>query len=318
MFPLSVMTIYWFAGGLSAVAFAFAAMSPLRRGLLIALFAPLPPILFIMSQFRGEPSLSDQYAWVAIIAGGIMMLAAFVTGGCLGIVGRFLGKRRGVWLVVALAVGGVAFELGRQYVPASCLERALPLIVMGQRVDVPPILRPRIEWGDEGAFFNRVDRKHGTARVCRMTRNATRPVEVDVVWFVPSGRHEAIADFCAANPDERLCGHFDAEAWSGVNEAKIEPTSFRNGHYDVWADNSDEQRWLSGDREEGALCLIGPDTTDMTQCFLWQPFGRDGRLTVHSQNFLQDRFRGASVEDVLPFVERVRDDILGMISAEAD
>ncbi len=294
----------------------------------VALFSALAVAPQLRSQWRISWSLlatslpaglllfdppTGQYAGLGYLFVIVPSLVAALIGAICGGIMRFVTSepsRSAAVLGISASVLAGAVLWG-QYVPSSCQERGLEVRIAGTTLRVPPEMQPRVENGDKISFFGWIDRKYSYARLCRMSQNGTRALDMDTVWITPATSHDEMTAACERDEPPAWCNGYLSEPYRRMVKVIIEPFSTPIEPTPYWPDGGSLKTDRQGDLTQGSICLL-PNDDIVTQCWTWAPFGDGSRLTVSTNN--GDKiFAGMPVEQAREMVTKARDITLAII-----
>jgi hypothetical protein len=220
MFPLNDPTIFSLvlAGValLSAVAFRFGwkVRAPL---LLMALALP--------AGFLWSISPTGEYAGLGYVLTIVPSIVLLLVGASWGSLMRLVQVRQSVSVLVPVVIAGAysGYVLWLQYVPRTCLETPLQVRAADEALNLPPELRPRLERGEDVNFFGRLDRKSDFSRVCRISRNGTQAIDMDVVWITPASNYLRLISACEADDAPNWCSEFSPSPYRHIGKVLIAP-----------------------------------------------------------------------------------------------
>ncbi|WP_419738941.1 hypothetical protein [Ruegeria sp.] len=280
MFPLNSPTVFSIALAgvalISAIAFRFDWR--VRAPLMLASIA-LPTGLLVYHPMVG------QYAGQGYLIVILSCLAMFALGAGWGSVMRLVQVSPFISVsapvIVTCAYTGHALWL--QYVPKDCLKEDLHVRIAGEVVVLPPELKPRLEIGNSATHFGRMDRKSGFSKICRLSQNGTRAIDMDVVWITPASNHAALTSLCEGNDEPEWCGRYSSYPYRHVGKVLFATEDELGFPKPYWKEGGSLKKERQGDLKKGSICLLSDEGTK-TQCWTWQPFGEGSRLTVSANN----------------------------------
>ena len=308
MFPIGSQAVFY----LMLIGVALSSALALRFGwrwriplLLIAIALP--------TGFLWADPPTGQYAGLGYLFLGGAFIVALALGAGWGGVLRMVGIAPLASVVVfAVAAGATAsFALWHQYVPSACLDTSLKVRISRRTLHLPPELRPRLERGNQIGHFGRIDRKSDFARFCRISRNGEQVIDVDTVWITPASNHESISSSCGVDEPPGWCGSYSAEPYRRIGKVLIAPKTDPAFPLPYWREGGSLKKDREGDLTQGSVCLL-PNPDIRTQCWTWQPFGEDSRLTVSTNN-LDRAFDDMPIEDAREIIRQARDITLSII-----
>lgn len=301
LFPINLTT--WIF--LSVIGTFFAAALALRLGWMWRV-----PLLFVAISF---PAL---LLWAYVQAGnGPGLVHTLVVGSAILAIG--LGSACGAvfrrldvptYVLGIGAVAAAAFVVWDQYIPDACLGKPLRVRVAGSLLVIPIEMRPRVANGNSSQIYGLIDRKSQYARLCRKGRNGIRRVDVDTVSISPASSYKAMTARCDGDHPPAWCKAYSPTAYRHIDQVLIAPASrlgFPRPYWGSEASKYDRQ----GDLVEGSICL----KSNVTQCWIWVPYGDGSRLIVSTNN-LDKTFIDMPVEEARELILKARDTTLGIIS----
>lgn len=308
MFPLDTPTVIFIVLVGSTLFSALALQFRWRRRIALLLLAVALPAGFLWS----DPP-TGQTAAVAFSIAIVVSVGVLFFGCLLGAIIRSTLMRTltsvAVLSVAATAVTGGA--LWRQYVPIACLESPLQVRIAGNVLSLPHALQPRLESGDNVALLGRTNFKTDYARICRMSRNGERTIDMDTVWISPASNYTAMTSACNVNEPPAWCDNYSSEPYRRMGGILIAPDTDHDFPLPYWREGGSLKTDRQGDLTEGSVCLV-PDAGDRTQCWVWQTFGTGSRLTVSTSN-LDRTFEDMPVEEARELIRQAREMTLAII-----
>lgn len=280
MFPLNSPTVLYIALAgvalLSALAFQFGWR--VRAPLILATLA-LPAGFLWLYPMTGE------YAGLGYLIIILYYFAMFAVGAGWASIMRLakVSQSVSVSVPVIVAASYIGYALWIQYVPSSCLESALHVRIAKESLHLNPNLRPRLERGDAANHFGRLDRKSGFSKICKLSQNGTRAIDMDVVWITPATNHAALTSLCESQNDPEWCGSYSSYPYRHIGKVLIATEDVLGFPKPYWNEGGSLKKERQGDLNQGSVCLL-PDEGSKTQCWVWQPFGEGSRLTVSTNN----------------------------------
>lgn len=270
-------------------------------------------MLALPASFLWSDPPTGQYAAlgyiIAFVGAAIALVIGVVFGGTL----RFAGLPpvfvfAVIFFVAASAAG---LQLHRQYVPESCSGSPIHVRIAGKNLRIPPQMRPRLENGDDIGHFGRVDRKSDFSRFCRMSKNGTRPIDMDTVWLNPAANHSAMTAACVGKTPPNWCSSYSPEPYRFIEKILIAPEADPGFPTPHWKEGGSLTKDRQGDLNFGSVCLFENDPSP-TQCWAWQPFGDGSRLTVITNN-LDRTFDGMPIEEAREMMRQAREVALSVV-----
>ncbi|MEM8717278.1 MAG: hypothetical protein AAGE92_16145 [Cyanobacteria bacterium P01_G01_bin.4] len=285
MFPIHSPSVFFLVLSgvalLSALAFSFGWKA--RIPFLILVYA-------LLNWFWSTLPTSGDHIGLKYVFFFLPAAAAFFAGAVWGVVMK--NELFWVSVLIPVIVAGVYAGniLWRQYIPEACLGESLKVHVAKEALSLPPEMQPSFE--DDGTyhFFGRMERKTSYAQLCRMSRNGTRAIDMDVVRITPAANYSRVTTTCDADNAPEWCRDYSAFPYRHMGEVLISPRPGLPEYY--WDGSIENERF--GNLTEGSICLL-PEDGRKTQCWVWQPFGEGLRLTVSTNN-LDEIFNAMPVQ----------------------
>lgn len=310
MFPINQSTILY----LSLIGVFFASALSARLGWrwripLLVIALGLPAALLWSDPPTGE------YAGLGYLFVIVPSAVALVIGAVCGSIARY-AKFASFKFVAVMVVGAGASSglvLWSQFVPSSCLEAPLQVRIADSVLHIPAEMRPRIEDGNQINFFGRSDRKSSTAQLCRSGRNGTQAISADTVWITPAANYDEMTAACSASAPPNWCKVFSPDDYRHIVKILIAPLeSDPDFPLSYWGKDGSLKKDQQGDLTQGSVCLL-PDNGDVTQCWIWGPFGEGSRLTVRTNN-MDQTFANMPVEQAREMAIKAREMTLAIIA----
>jgi hypothetical protein len=313
MFPINSGTLTMLVPIAIALLAGLALQLGWRRRLALLLIPATLPTLYYWST---EP-IGKFVDLVYMIIAGVSFLA-LVTGFGLGWLLRSspLNARQSMAALVGIAAIPSTYFLLEQYVPASCLNQPLQVSIAGEVLHIPHEIQAGLGGSDVTTntaqiSFGRRQQKRSFARICRLSGNGSRTIEVDVVRLSPVTSHLGMASVCDGPEPPNWCSGYSPEPYRYIGQIAIAPESEPFGGLYLWENGRPDRVARSGNLTIGSVCQL-PIEGSRTQCFSWQPFGNGSRLTVSTNN-LDPTFDGMAAQDALEMTEQTRDTILSIV-----
>lgn len=255
-----------------------------------------------------------QYAGLALLIVSGAAVIALVFGAGLGAILRSAVPRTPTCIALvfcaATAVAGVV--LYQQYVPDECRQSPLRIRIAGEALRLPAALAPLVERDGKLLFFGRADRKSDFAHLCRIGANGEREIRVESVRITPASSFAAMSLICNANAPPGWCGSYAPEPYRHASDVLIAPRAVNILPLPYWKEGGAPERQRQGDLTSGSVCLFPEDEDDRTECWIWQPFGDDARVTVRAAN-LEPAFEGMPVEAARAILVQVLEQTLSIL-----
>ena len=309
MFPLNPSTILH----LVLIGVVLSSALALRFGWrwrfpLLLLAIALPAALLFSDSPTGQYAV---FRYIFVVTPSVVML---LFGAVLGSVVRYTRIAPLTSVVVLFFAAGafVSFALWRQYVPSACLEKPLQVRIAGKTLHLPPEMRPRLENGFSIVYFGRTDKKSDYARLCRMSRNGARAVEMDTVWITPAANHEFMTATCKGNEPPAWCGSYTPVPYRHIEKILIASEATPYFPLPFWREGGSLKKERQGNLVQGSVCLLPEDTGPVTHCWVWRPFGKGFRLTISSNN-LDKAFIQMPAEEARELIRKARDMTLAIV-----
>ncbi len=280
MFPLNSPTVFSLVLAGVALFWALAFRFGWRvRALLILATLALP------TGFLWLYPMTGQYAGLGYLIIILSYLAMFALGAGWGSVMRLAQVSQPISVLVPIVVAAsyIGFALWNQYVPSSCGGKDLDVRIAGETLSLPPELQPRLEFGEAANHFGRMDRKSDFSKICRLSQNGTRAIDMDVVWITPSSNHAALTSVCDSNDKPDWCGSYSPNPYRHIGKVIIATNDELGIPRYYWKEGGSIKKERQGDLNQGSVCLLS-DEGSKTQCWVWQPFGKGSWLTVSTSN----------------------------------
>lgn len=308
MFPLNPSTLFQLVLIGVVLSSALALRFGWRWRLPFLLLAIVLPIGLLWS----DPP-TGQYAGLAYIFVVGPSLVMLIFGAVLGSAVRFvrIAPLMSVAVMFISAGAFAGFVLWHQYVPSTCLETPIQVRIAGKTLHIPPELRPRLENGDSINHFGRTDRKSNYARLCRMSRNGARVIEMDTVWITPAANHEVMTAACKGNEPPSWCGGYSPDPYRRIGKILIAPEADPAFPLPYWRKGGSLKKDRQGDLIQGSVCLL-PRADGRTECWIWRPFGDGSRLTISTNN-LDQAFNDMPIEEAREMIRQAREMTLAII-----
>ncbi len=280
MLPLNSPTVLFFAlAGVALIsALAFRFDWRVRAALILASLAL--PIGFL----RLYP-MTGEYAGLGYLIVILYHIAAFALGAGWGSVMRLVQASllTSVAVPVIIAASFMGHGLWAQYVPNSCIENDLSVLIAEEILQLPPELRPRLESGSTVSFFGWLDGKSDFSKLCKLSRNGKRAIEMDVIRITPASNHTALTSLCKSDDKPEWCSHYSSNPYRHIGKVLFASKDTLGFPKPYWKEGGSLKKERTGDLNKGSVCLL-PDEGVRTQCWVWQPFGKGARLTVSTNN----------------------------------
>lgn len=280
MLPLNSPTVLFIAIAsvalISALAFRFDWR--VRAALILASLAP--PLVFLWLY-----PMTGDHAGLGYLIVILYYIAAFALGAGWGSVMRLVqaSQLTSVAVPVIVAASFVGHALWAQYVLNSCVENDLSVLIAEEVLQLPPELRPSLESGSAVDFFGRLDRKSDFSKICKLSRNGKRAIEMDVVWITPASNHATLTSLCKSDDKPEWCSHYSSYPYRHIGKVLFASEDTPGFSKPYWKEGGSLKKERTGDLNKGSVCLL-PDDGVRTQCWVWQPFGKGARLTVSTNN----------------------------------
>ncbi|MDI3336473.1 hypothetical protein QKW60_08655 [Defluviimonas aestuarii] len=311
MFPLNPPTVFQLVLVGVALSTALALRFGWRWRILFLGAAIALPTGFLWS----DPP-TGQYAGFAYLFVTGPSIATALLGAALGIGMRSGGvrPRTSIAVLLSLSIATAGAALWHQYVPSACLKTPLQVRIDGVTLHLPSELQPRLEHGDEINFFGVPHRKSSFARLCRMSENGIRAIEMDTVWITPAANHQMMTAACEDREPPAWCNSYSSQPYRRVGKVLIAPNTDQDFPLPYWEEGGSLKTDHQGDLIQGSVCLL-PDAGLRTKCWVWQPFGDSSRLTISTNN-LDAEFNEMPIEDAREMLRLAREMTLTIVKPD--
>ena len=280
MLPLNSPTVLFIALASVALISALAFRFDWRVRAALILTSVAPPIAFLWFY-----PMTGEYAGLGYLIVILYYIAAFVLGAGWGSVMRLVqaSQLTSVAVPVVLTASFIGHALWAQYVPNRCRENDLKVRIAEEILQLPPELRPRLERGSTVNLFGRLDNKSGFSKICKLSQNGKRTIDIDVVWITPASNHAALTSLCKSDDKAEWCNHYSSNPYRHMGKVLFASEDTLGFSKPYWKEGGSLKKERKGDLNKGSVCLL-PDEGVRTQCWVWQPFGKGARLTVSTNS----------------------------------